>query len=75
LGFGDRLFPGVLHIERVFVALAEGRLGKLLEHVRQEAVDDGSERSIWQRRNARIFAAIKHAIESLLSAAAKAAAV
>ena len=55
LGFGDRLFPGVLHIERVFVALAEGRLGKLLEHVRQEAVDDGSERSIWQRRNARIL--------------------
>jgi hypothetical protein len=55
LGFGDRLFPGVLHIERVFVALAEGRLGKLLEDVRQEAADDGSERSIWQRRNARIL--------------------
>jgi hypothetical protein len=47
-GTGDRVFPGeflilpVLNIERVLVALGERGLGKLLEGIGHEAIDDGS---------------------------------
>jgi hypothetical protein len=47
------IFP-VLNIERVLVALAERGLGKLLEGIGQEAIDDGRKGGIGGCIEARI---------------------